>query len=74
MQRKGYDYRTSKGLGTIQLVSPLLTMWRGPRGNTETTSVGILELVFVPEPAKWMMLFAGVFMLGLLDRAHRRSS
>ena len=73
MQRKGYDARTSKGLGNIQLVSPLLTHWRGEQ-LTETTAVGILKLTFTPEPARWMMLVAGVSMLGLLYRAHRRFS
>jgi hypothetical protein len=75
MQRKGYDYRTSKGLvGNIQLVSPLLTFWRTPNFNTETASIGIMKLMFyVPEPAKGMMLFAGVSLLGLLYRVNRRS-
>jgi hypothetical protein len=76
MQRKGYDYRTSKGLvGTIQLVSPLLTLWRSPAANTESASIGMMKLVFfVPEPAKGMMLLAGVSLLGLFYRVHRRSS
>jgi hypothetical protein len=74
MQRKGYDYRTPNGLGgRIQLVSPLLTYWRSSAANTESASHGILKINFVPEPAKAMMLLAGVSMLGLLYRVHRRS-
>jgi hypothetical protein len=73
MQRKGYDYRTSKGAGKIQLVSPLLTAWRFPGANTETNAVGFLKLNFTPEPASWMMLFAGASLLGLLYRVQRRS-
>jgi hypothetical protein len=68
MQRKGYDYRTSMGLGEIQLVSPLLTMCRVPIANTETTSVGILKLVFVPEPSRSLLLAAGLGCLGVLHR------
>ena len=70
-QRKGYDARNTKGQGNIQMVTPLLTHWWGAN-NIETTSVGILKL-FVPEPAEWMMLAAGVSMLGLLYRAKRHS-
>jgi hypothetical protein len=73
MQRKGYDDRTSKGLGNIRLVSPLLTHWWGEQ-NIETTAVGILKLTFTPEPSGWMMLFAGASMLGLIYRTQRRSS
>jgi hypothetical protein len=75
MQRKGYDYRTANGVGKIQLVSPLLTAWRTPGFNTETNAVGFLNLEFtvVPEPASWMMLFAGASLLGLIYRAQRRS-
>jgi hypothetical protein len=71
-QRRGYDYRTSKGLGTIQLVSRLLTHWFGLT-DKETTAVGIMKLTFTPEPSRWMMLFAGASMLGLLYRSRRRS-
>jgi hypothetical protein len=76
MVRKGNDGRTAKGLGTIQLVSPLLSSWDGPGAAYDyaTQSIGILEVVFVPEPEKWMMLAAGVSLLGILYRTHRRSA
>jgi hypothetical protein len=74
--RSGYDNRTSMGSGTIQLVSPHLVNWIGldcpsagctPRSET-TAGIAILRLQFVPEPASWLMLVAGIGMLGVLSR------
>ncbi len=72
-KRKGYDNRTDLGKGTIQLVTPVLTRWT-QTGSTDqyTGGIGILRLRFVPEPGKWMMLVAGLSLLGILYRGRRR--
>jgi hypothetical protein len=64
----GYDNRnttTPSGLGTIQLVSPVLTRWLQPAARFETAGIGILRIKFVPEPQTWMMLVAGASLLAL---------
>jgi hypothetical protein len=71
-RRQGYDNRTALGKGTIQLVAPGLTHWLSIINNYETEQIGIMRLEFVPEPENWMMLFAGVSLLGILYRVHRR--
>ena len=62
----GYDNRnttTPSGLGTVQLVTPVLTRWLQPTVNLETAGIGILRIKFVPEPQTWMMLLAGASLL-----------
>jgi hypothetical protein len=72
-QRKGMDNRDSKGVGTIQLVTPIITKWLQPAANFETGGIGALRLEFtVPEPQKWMMLVAGLSLVGVLYRARPR--
>jgi hypothetical protein len=71
----GYDNRnttTPSGLGTIQLVSPVLTRWLQPAINYETAGISILRIKFVPEPQTWVMLVAGVLFLGLGYRIRGR--
>jgi hypothetical protein len=71
----GYDNRntaTPSGKGTIQLVSPVLTRWRQPAVSFETVGIGILRIKFVPEPQTWVMLVAGVSLLGVGARLRRR--
>jgi hypothetical protein len=72
VRRAGYDSRTALGKGTIQLVTPILTRWLQPAANFETGGIGILNLQFVPEPGKWMLLVAGLSTLGILYRARGR--
>jgi hypothetical protein len=66
-QRNGYDNRTSKGLGTIQMVAPQLVRWEFPNREApwdrHTGAIGILRIKFVPEPSGWVMLVAGVGFL-----------
>jgi hypothetical protein len=72
---KGYDNRnttTPSGLGTIQLVSPVLTRWSHPAITFETGGIGILRIKFVPEPQTWVMLVAGASLLGLGARMRGR--
>jgi len=64
--RKGFDSRSVSGKGKVQLVSPLLTHWLVPNFEFETGGIAILKLEFLPEPSKWMMLVAGLSMLGVL--------
>jgi len=70
---KGFDNRTpTSGKGTIQMVSPVLTRWLQPAINFETGGIAILRIKFVPEPQTWMMLVAGVSLLGFGARLRRR--
>jgi hypothetical protein len=68
-QRKGFDNRAG-GIGTVQLVSPILTQWLGPTPNTqlETGGVAILQIEFVPEPGVALGLLSGLSLLALLYR------
>jgi len=83
LKRTGYDNRTPSGEGAIQMVSPALTRWRNPKhddpedpptfvGDYYTGSIGVIKLVFVPEPQAWLMLATGISALGLLYRANGR--
>jgi hypothetical protein len=72
LKRTGYDNRTSNGKGTIQMVSPMLTRWQNAFGDYHTGSIGVMKLVFVPEPQAWRMLAAGICTLGLLYRVNRQ--
>jgi hypothetical protein len=71
-KRQGTDLRTKLGKGTIQLVTPVLTRWTQPAFDQFTGGIGVLRLQFVPEPAKWMMLVAGLSLLGVLYRTRGR--
>jgi hypothetical protein len=71
-RRTGYDHRTAKGLGTIQMVSPHLVRWEfanrdGP-WDRHLGTIGILRIKFVPEPSGWVMLVTGVGLLMVLYR------
>lgn len=65
--RKGFDTRGASGLGSVQLVSPVVTTWLGVV-NFETAGIGILKLEFVPEPGVLVGLVAGLSLLGVLYR------
>jgi len=73
---QGYDNRTTTSMGaqkgTIQLVTPLLTQWLQPAVKFETGGIGIMKLKFAPEPHTWMMLAAGVSLLGVGFRMRGR--
>lgn len=66
-RRKGYDNRV-KGVGTIQLVSPVVTRWLQPAANYETSGVAVLRFMFLPEPGKMLALVAGLSLLSVLYR------
>ena len=71
----GYDNRnttTPNGMGTIQLVSPLLTRWRQPGLSIDTGGIGIFRIKFLPEPQAWAMLVAGASLLAVGTRMRRR--
>jgi hypothetical protein len=70
---RGYDNRTpTSGKGTIQMVSPVLTRWLSPVFSFETGGIAILRIKFVPEPQTWVMLVAGVSLLGVGARMRGR--
>ena len=50
-----------------------LNRWLYAQGSYHTGTVAKLSLHIVPEPHEWMLLGAGLSMLGLLYRANRRS-
>ncbi len=55
------------------MVTPMITRWVWLSGNYETGTIGYLNINFAPEPQEWLMLAAGVSILGLLYRSNRRS-
>ncbi len=68
--RTGYDNRTAQGYGTIQMVAPRLTHWaRGAHWG----DVAILKVKFIPEPKGWLMLVAGLGLLGAMQRARPKA-
>jgi hypothetical protein len=66
-RRKGYDNRV-KGVGTIQLVSPVVTRWLEPSGSYETSGIAVLRFKFLPEPGTLIALVAGLSLLSVLYR------
>ncbi|MBW2493773.1 MAG: hypothetical protein JRE43_03395 [Deltaproteobacteria bacterium] len=68
--RTGYPYASQ--VGTLQLVTPVLTRWLQPAVNFETAGIGILR--FVPEPRGWAMLAAGLSLLAVGYRMRRPGS
>lgn len=75
-RRSGYDNRTAKGLGTIQLVAPQIVKWEFPDRDApwdrHTGAIGILKLKFVPEPSGWVVLIAGLGVLTVLYKLRTR--
>ena len=75
-RRSGYDNRTAKGLGTIQLVAPQLVRWDFPNRSgpwdRHTGAIGILRIKFVPEPSGRVMLVAGMVLLSIIYRRRDR--
>jgi hypothetical protein len=74
LARKGFDNRDGYGYGDIQMVSPMLTRWvfSSATKGYYTGAIAELHLRIAPEPHEWMMLGAGIAMLGLLYRSNRR--
>jgi len=71
-KRVGFDNRVS-GVGTVQLVSPILTQWlgQGSAPKFETGGVAVMQIKFAPEPAGIASLVAGVSMLLVIRRFRR---
>jgi hypothetical protein len=68
----GYDNRSpTGGNGTIQLVTPIITRSFGYT-DYETGGIGVLRIVFVPEPQTWAMLVAGVSLFAVGYRLRGR--
>ena len=70
-RRKGADNRVD-GVGTVQLVTPIITRWLQPAANFETGGIGILRLSFAPEPGRWVAMVAGLSLVGVLFGFRRR--
>jgi len=70
LMRSGFDHRSPRGQGSIQLVAPQLTHWGGPGPDDPTGSIAVLW--FVPEPGAVLLLAAGLSALALLHRVSRR--
>jgi hypothetical protein len=59
------------GVGTVQLVSPILTQWLAQAANAprlETGGIAVMQIKFVPEPGVILGLLAGMSMLAVLNR------
>jgi hypothetical protein len=70
-QRKGFDNRTSMGVGTVQLVSPILTQWLAQAANApqlETGGIAVMQIRIVPEPGVLVGLACGLALLVGLRR------
>jgi hypothetical protein len=69
-RREGFDNRDGSGIGTVQLVSPILTQWLGATPNTqfETGGVAIMQIQFIPEPRVLLGLLSGLSLLAVLYR------
>ena len=72
VRRVGFDNRDSAGVGTVQLVSPVVTQWLGgtPASKSETGGVAIMQIRFVPEPGVVASLICGIALLMVLKRYH----
>jgi hypothetical protein len=69
--RKGFDNRNSSGVGTVQLVTPILTEWLSQVAGSdlfETGGIGVMQIQFVPEPGVAVSLIAGMSLLVVLKR------
>ena len=72
-RREGFDKRVS-GVGTVQLVSPILTQWLAQAAGLprfETGGVAVLQLKFIPEPSVLTGLVACLSLLAVLSRFRR---
>jgi hypothetical protein len=70
----GYDNRDASGVGTVQMVTPLITLWQAVE-DTHTAGIGILQIEFVPEPTSGVVLASGgLLLLVLFCRHDRRKS
>ena len=69
-RRVGFDNRNTAGIGTVQLVSPILTQWLGPTSNVqlETGGVAVMQIKFIPEPRVALGLLSGLALLAVLYR------
>ncbi|MCH7869137.1 MAG: hypothetical protein IH881_15690 [Myxococcales bacterium] len=72
VRREGFDNRDPAGVGTLQLVSPVVTQWLGgtPASMSETGGVAIMQIRFVPEPGVFASLICGIALLMVLKRYH----
>ena len=77
LQRAGYDRRTpAESYGTIRLVTPQIVHWDFPNRtgapwDRNGAAIGILRIKFLPEPSSWLMLVAGIGLLGVFYRRRR---
>jgi hypothetical protein len=72
-QRKGFDNRVG-GVGTVQLVSPILTQWLAQAAAApqfETGGIAIMQIKFLPEPGVMLGLACGLSLLVGLSRFRR---
>lgn len=60
---KGSDARTTMGMGTVQLVTPIRTVSGTPN---DRGAIAKLSLTFAPEPSRGVLLLAGCAALALL--------
>ena len=59
------------GVGTVQLVSPIVTQWNAQSANAvkmETGGIAVMQIEFIPEPGVLLGLVCGLSLLVALDR------
>ncbi len=62
------------GVGTVQLVSPLLTQWLAQSAaavKMETGGIAVMQIQFIPEPSVLYGLVGGLSLLAVLNRFRR---
>jgi len=63
---------------SIQLVAPHLSHWVFPNRSSawrrDVGTIGVLNLRFLPEPSRWLLLAAGVSLLVVLYRVRKAGS
>jgi hypothetical protein len=72
-RRVGFDNRVG-GVGTVQLVSPIITQWLAQSAaavKMETGGIAVMQIKFLPEPSVLTGLAAGLSLLALLNRFRR---
>ncbi|MBW2421532.1 MAG: hypothetical protein JRH19_23530 [Deltaproteobacteria bacterium] len=69
-RREGFDKRVG-GIGTVQLVSPIITQWLAQSAaavKMETGGIAVMQIEFIPETGVLLGLVCGLSLLVALDR------
>jgi hypothetical protein len=70
LSQSGFDARTGDGVGSLQLVTPIRI--QGSPDAPDRGGFAVLELQFVPEPDRLLLLGSGAVSLALLGARRRQ--